>query len=249
MTPKIIVVTSAYGYDTVVQLGGQSALLEIIKASGADGVEIRQELLTSADELKNISNKIKGLGLNSVYSVPSTLFDDSGNIALKLVQNSLQEAASLGAHFLKLSLGHLPSQYDLTDLSLLLAHSPVQLVIENDQTPQGGHIAPLVNFFDEVKAKNAPIKMTFDMANWHWHGEDAVIAAQTFAPFVAYIHVKESQEKDHKRVAVALDDSDGDWRKVLCELPKGIPRGIEFPLVDHDLVTVTTHYVNLLKGF
>lgn len=247
MTKEIIVVTSAYGNDTVVQLGGQSALLEIIKASGADGVEIRQELLTGADELNEISNKIKHLGLISAYSVPGTLFDDSGKITLKLVQNSLQEAVSLGAHFLKLSLGELPSQYDLNDLSPLLTHSPVQLVIENDQTPQGGHIAPLVDFFDEVKATNVPIKMAFDMANWHWHGEDAFIAAQTFAPFVAYIHVKESQKKDHKRVAIALDDSDGHWKKVLSVLPKNIPRGIEFPLVDHDLVTVTKHYVNLLK--
>lgn len=247
MTREIIVVTSAYGNDTVAQLGGQSALLDIIKASGADGVEIRQELLTGADELNEIAIKIKELELISVYSVPEALFDNSGNIALTLVQNSLQEAANLGAHFLKLSLGELPSQYDLNDLSPLLTDSPVQLVIENDQTPQGGHIAPLVDFFAEVKATNIPINMTFDMANWHWHGEDALVAAQTFAPFVAYIHVKESQKKDHKRVAIALDDSDGTWKKVLSVLPKNIPRGIEFPLVDHDLVAVTKHYVNLLK--
>ncbi|MCW2256643.1 sugar phosphate isomerase/epimerase [Providencia alcalifaciens] len=129
----------------------------------------------------------------------------------------------------------------------LLSRSSVLLVIENDQTPEGGHIASLVTFFNEVKTTNLPIKMTFDMANWHWHDEDAFIAAQTFAPFVAYIHVKESQKKENKRVAIALDDSAGNWKKVLSILPKNVPYGIEFPLVDHDLVAVTKHYVNQLK--
>lgn len=247
MTREIIVVTSAYGNDTVAQLGGQSALLEIIKASGADGVEIRQELLTDNENLDEIAIKIKQLGLVSAYSVPRTLFDESGNIALKLVQNSLQDAARLGARFLKLSLGDLPSQYALNDLHSVLIQSSVLLVIENDQTPEGGYIAPLVAFFDEVKTTGLPIKMTFDMANWHWHGEDALIAAQTFASFVAYIHVKESHKKENKRVAIALNDSDGSWKKVLSILPKNVPYGIEFPLVDHDLVAVTKHYVNQLK--
>lgn len=44
MTREIIVVTGAYGTDTVQQLGGQTALLPIIADAGADGVEIRREL-------------------------------------------------------------------------------------------------------------------------------------------------------------------------------------------------------------
>ncbi|MCW2256644.1 sugar phosphate isomerase/epimerase [Providencia alcalifaciens] len=102
MTREIIIVTSAYGNDTVAKLGGQSALLEIIKASGADGVEIRQELLKANDDLDEIAIKIEQLGLISAYSVPRTLFDESGRIALKIVQDSLQDAARLGARFLKL---------------------------------------------------------------------------------------------------------------------------------------------------
>lgn len=41
---KIIVITSACGTDTVRQLGGQVAILPMISAAGADGVEIRREL-------------------------------------------------------------------------------------------------------------------------------------------------------------------------------------------------------------
>lgn len=45
MKTEIIVVTGAYGTDTVKQHGGQRALLPIIAGAGADGVEIRRELL------------------------------------------------------------------------------------------------------------------------------------------------------------------------------------------------------------
>nr|WP_314265252.1 xylose isomerase [uncultured Moellerella sp.] len=247
MNNEIIVVTAAYGNDKVAQLGGQLALLEMIKSSGADGVEIRQELLSPNDNLEKIALKIKQLALISVYSVPCTLFDNSGAIDLDLVQNSLFDSKLLGARYLKLSLGHLPALYDLSPLLPLLHNSSVQLVIENDQTAEGGHIAPLIRFFESVKLNALPIKMTFDMANWHWHGEDALIAAQTFSSFVAYIHVKESEIKANKRVAIALDDSDGSWKKVLSCLPNNVPRGIEFPLIGQDLTAVTNHYISQLK--
>ncbi len=247
MNNEIIVVTAAYGNDKVAQLGGQLALLEMIKSSGADGVEIRQELLSPNDNLEEIALKIKQLALISVYSVPCALFDNSGVLDLDLVQKSLFDSELLGARYLKLSLGHLPAQYDLSPLLPLLNNSSVQLVIENDQTIEGGHIAPLIRFFESVKLSALPIKMTFDMANWHWHGEDALIAAQTFAPFVAYIHVKESEIKANKRVAIALDDSDGSWKKVLSCLPNNVPRGIEFSLIGQDLTAVTNHYVSQLK--
>lgn len=42
MKTEIIVVTGAYGADTVKQQGGQRALLPIIAGAGADGVEIRR---------------------------------------------------------------------------------------------------------------------------------------------------------------------------------------------------------------
>ena len=248
MNNEIIVVTAAYGSDKVTQLGGQIALLDMIKSSGADGVEIRQELLLPDEKLEKIAIKVKQLSLISVYSVPCALFNNSAVLNLELVKKSLFDSEQLGARYLKLSLGQLPEQYDLSPLLSLLKNSSVQLVIENDQTAEGGHIAPLVRFFESVKLAALPIKMTFDMANWHWHDEDALRAAQIFAPFIAYIHVKESDIKANKRVAIPLDQSDGSWKKVLSSLPNHVPRGIEFPLVGDDLLAVTTHYVSQLKG-
>ncbi|SUX67145.1 Uncharacterised protein [Citrobacter freundii] len=49
MKRKIMVVTAAYGYDQVRAAGGQAAMLPIIAEAGADGVEIRRELLTDAE--------------------------------------------------------------------------------------------------------------------------------------------------------------------------------------------------------
>ena len=47
--PEIIVVTAAYGTHKVAELGGQTALLPLIKAAGADGGEIRRELFSEED--------------------------------------------------------------------------------------------------------------------------------------------------------------------------------------------------------
>ncbi|MEQ4530141.1 MAG: sugar phosphate isomerase/epimerase, partial [Mixta sp.] len=49
MKPEIIVVTAAFGHQKVTELGGQQALLPIIAEAGADGVEIRRELLSQAE--------------------------------------------------------------------------------------------------------------------------------------------------------------------------------------------------------
>lgn len=247
MSKQIIVVTAAYGAQTVKQLGGQQALFNTIQGTNADGIEIRQELLLPSDNLDDIASGLKTRQLTAVYSVPDTLFQHHTPIEMAKLKRYFDEAKQLNARFLKLSLGDLPEQYDLTEVITLIKHYSTQLVIENDQTEVGGHIAPLKRFFADVVEKALPIKMAFDMANWHWLGEDPVVAAQYFAPLVAYIHVKACQPRADKLVAVALDDSDGSWKEVLHILPNNVPRGIEFPLEGHDLRAVTEHYVSLLK--
>ncbi|EHZ6871250.1 xylose isomerase [Providencia rettgeri] len=249
MSKHIIVVTAAYGAQTVKQLGGQQALLEMIQNSHADGVEIRQELLLPNDSLTDIADKLQARQLKAVYSIPDTLFQQRAPIAITKLQGYFEDAKQLNARFLKLSLGELPECYDLSEVIGVINQYTTQLVIENDQTEAGGHIAPLERFFADVKTQSMPIKMAFDMANWHWHREDPLKAAHIFAPQVAYIHVKACQLRDNKRVAVALDDSDGTWKEVLTALPNDVPCGIEFPLEGDDLRAVTEYYVSLLKTF
>lgn len=76
MTREIIVVTGAYGTDTVRQLGGQSALLPIIADADADGVEIRRELFSEQElqSLPALAKAIEQHQLFAVYSAPEALF-------------------------------------------------------------------------------------------------------------------------------------------------------------------------------
>lgn len=248
MKPEVIVVTSAYGHDLVRSLGGQSSLLPVIAASGADGVEIRRELLTGTDCLSKLAQAIRQLGLCCVYSAPEPLISPAGVVDLAKVALLLAEADTLGARLLKLPLGQLPDAPDLRALTALLQGHAARLVIENDQTVTGGTLAPLVGFFQAVAQQAAPIGMTFDMANWHWLGESNRLAASRLAPHVEYIHVKASREFNGRVHAVALDDAPESWRELLNQLPGSVPRGIESPLQGRDLVAVTRGYVAGLKS-
>ncbi|MBJ7220333.1 MULTISPECIES: sugar phosphate isomerase/epimerase family protein [unclassified Brenneria] len=248
MEREIVVVTAAYGNDTVRQLGGQEALLPVIAGAGADGVEIRRELLTqhALQDLPELAVRIEQHQLFAVYSVPEGLFSPDGGLNPEL-ETRLAEAVALKARVVKFSLGHYRPAYDLSALNARLSALPVQVVVENDQTKACGILSPLNAFFSAARRSQSPIRMTFDMANWRWVDEDAEQAAAQLADHVHYIHVKAAKPSHSGWRAVALDDSDGSWKSLISLLPAQAMRGIEFPLVGEDLTAVTRHYVNLLR--
>lgn len=246
-TPEIIVVTAAYGAQQVAQLGGQRALIPLIKQAGADGVEIRRELF-SADEfvqLHTLADALSHHALRASYSVPEALWLEDGALNPRLSQ-FLLEAEQIGAQRLKLALGHFVA-LDNGELAQTLANTSVTLVIENDQTPSSS-LAALQTFFHRACDAALPLDMTFDMGNWLWTGEDALHAAAQLSRYVSYIHVKAAMPHQASFRAIALDESDGSWRTLLQALPADAPRGIEFPLEGADLVAVTRHYVDLLRA-
>lgn len=245
---EIVVVTAAYGNQTVKDLGGQAELLKHIAESGADGVEIRRELFVEGEinQLDVLAEKIGQHGLMAFYSVPESLFLAGGEVNPSLA-NFLNEADSLNARKLKIALGNFKPGEDLTELKVLLKQHHVEVVVENDQTPDGGILHPMNAFFFAAESLHLPVAMTFDMANWLWVGQDALEAAKSLSQHVNYVHVKAASERDGKLHAVALDDSDGSWKPVLAALPRSAPRGIEFPLVGDDLTAVTRYYVDLLR--
>lgn len=249
MTREIIIVTGAYGTDTVQQLGGQAALLPIIAAAGADGVEIRRELFSAQDlqALPALAQAIEQQQLFAVYSAPEALFTPQHTLNPNLAA-LLAEAQTLNARQLKLSLGHYQPGFDFTELKVALEQHPVNLVVENDQTPDCGILSLLNAFFHAAEDNRLPVSMTFDMANWHWVGQDAFAAAERLARHVSYVHVKAATHGMRGWRAVALDDSDGSWRELLTRLPQDVPRGIEFPLQGDSLEDVTRYYVNLLRA-
>ncbi|QIQ20990.1 substrate-binding domain-containing protein [Zophobihabitans entericus] len=93
MARDIIIVSSAYGYEKIQQLGGQSEVLGIVKKSGAEGIEIRRELFSEQDlqTLPQLSEKIKSSQLSCFYSVPYPLnyLIDSGFEAIIFITESL----------------------------------------------------------------------------------------------------------------------------------------------------------------
>jgi sugar phosphate isomerase/epimerase len=249
MKKEIIVVTSAYGTEKVQQSGGQAALLPLIAKAGADGVEIRRELLSpqELDSLPALAQALEQQQLCAVYSAPEALFTPQHTLNPNL-SALLAEAQILRARRLKLSLGHYQPGFDFTELKSILGQSPTQLMVENDQTAECGILSPLCAFFHAIEERQLPVCMTFDMANWHWVGQDALAAADKLTHHVGYIHVKAATQGPRGWRAVALDDSDGSWRSLLARLPHDVPCGIEFPLQGDNLEAVTRHYVDLLRA-
>ncbi|WP_053141098.1 sugar phosphate isomerase/epimerase family protein [Erwinia billingiae] len=247
MEREVIVVTAAYGREKIAALGGQQAVVPIVAAAGADGVEIRRELFSDKElqTLPALGKAIADARLTAFYSVPEALFTEQGVLNPHLDRH-LAEAEQLNAQRLKYSLGHYQCGFDASALREKLAGQPVQLVVENDQT-DCGTLAALEGYAQDGGDARADSGLTFDMGNWLWVGDEPIAAAQRLSPYVTYIHVKAAARNGHAWQAVALDDADNLWRETLALLPREVPRGIEFPLEGDDLVAVTRHYVDLLK--
>lgn len=247
MKRKIMVVTAAYGYDQVRAAGGQTALLPIIAEAGADGVEIRREILTDAElkTLPTMASAIEIFGLLACYSAPEPLFTEDGNLNPRLPE-LLQEAQALQALWLKVSLGHFAHSEQFDVLREWLDNSGMELVVENDQTACG-RLQQMKHFNDACQAFNLPISLTFDMGNWLWVGDSPEEAAKQLASNVGYIHVKAATPHRDSYRAVPPDQTEPRWLALLDTLPADVPRGIEFPLEGQDLTAVTRQYVALLR--
>lgn len=247
MKREIIVVTAAYGQQQVRAMGGQQALLPIIAAAGADGVEIRRELLSVQEltALPALAEAIHTARLVAFYSVPESLFMPDGSLNPRLDQH-FAEAEQLNAQLLKYALGHYQPTFECQVLRNKLAGKKVHLVVENDQT-DCGKLAALDRFFHACGESRTCNGMTFDMGNWLWVGDNPLEAAHRLSRYVSYIHVKAAVPQGEGWRAVALDDADNLWRETLALLPSDVPRAIEFPLEGADLVAVTRHYVDLLR--
>jgi len=247
MGRKIIVVTAAYGADHVRQVGGQRAILPVIAAGGADGVEIRRELFNDEElqALPTLAQSIELLGLFACYSAPAALLMPDGTLNPDLPRY-LAEASTLNALWLKVSLGHFRDKQPLVALRELLLESGMTLVVENDQT-DCGQLAPMQRFKAACRVMELPVTLTFDIGNWLWVGESPEEAARHLAPAVSYIHVKAAVPHHQHFRAIPPDNADARWMDLLNQLPADAPRGIEFPLEGPDLAAVTRHYVNLLR--
>jgi len=245
---KVLISLSSFG---AAETGrhGQLWCTDLARQAGADGVEVRGELLRDAGtELPALA------GRTAVYSSPEGLWTHDGLLDEAALQRGIHASQVLHAPRLKMSVGgfgaSLPSSHaSLQQLKALLAAAPqVELVIENDQTASAGTLAAMQAFFVAQGEAGLDLGMTFDMGNWHWQGECPLQAAQALAPYVRYVHCKGVQRLPAKWIAVPLAESVAPWRAVLRALPADVPHAIEYPLVGDDLVAVTRGQVDIIRA-
>ena len=225
---------------------GQRWCTDLAAEAGADGVEVRGEMLRMPDaELAELR------GRAAVYSSPEGLFATDGTLDAAALDEGLRRAALLAAPRLKMAIGGFDAARSRPGLDALrerLAAQPVELVIENDQTASAGTVPALQAFFTAQREAGLDLGMTFDMGNWHWLGECPLEAARAFAPQVRYVHCKGVQRRPDKWVAVPLAESSAPWRAVLRALPADVPHAIEYPLVGDDLVAITRTQLDFIRN-
>jgi sugar phosphate isomerase/epimerase len=244
--PPVSISLSSYGADLVRQRG-QGSFVDILAAAGATHIEWREELLTIEDPAQ-LANATQKRGLESVYSSPMELWLAGQSKPNPNLITTLQRAQAFGAKWLKVSLGYFTDNSDLQTLSQVLGKSAVQLLVENDQTLHGGRIEPFQRFFAAVEHHHLPIKMTFDIGNWHWQDQPAANAARLLGRHVGYVHCKAvSRRADGKLAAMPPTASDLQlWEQLLRHMAQGVMRAAEYPLQGEDLLQLTTEHVATL---
>jgi sugar phosphate isomerase/epimerase len=244
--PAVSISLSSYGADLVRQRG-QGSFIEVLAAAGATHIEWREELLTVEDPAQ-LAEATLTQGLQSVYSSPMELWLAGQSKPNPQLISALGRAQAFGARWLKVSLGYFTDNCDLQALARALGESSVQLLVENDQTLHGGRIEPFQRFFAEVEQHHLPIKMTFDIGNWHWQDQSAACAARLLGRHVGYVHCKAvTRRADGKLIAIPPSASDlQQWEHLLRHMAPGVMRAAEYPLQGEDLVQLTTEHVAAL---
>ncbi|WP_413790717.1 MULTISPECIES: sugar phosphate isomerase/epimerase family protein [unclassified Pseudomonas] len=246
-TPPVSISLSSYGADLVRQQG-QGSFIDLLAAAGASHIEWREELLTTEQPME-LANAARARGLHSIFSSPLELWLAGQSRPNPALAPALQRAEAFGSTWLKVSLGHFTDSNDLAALAQVLAASPVQLLVENDQTLQGGRIEPMQRFFNAAQAHALPVAMTFDIGNWQWQDQSAAVAARQLGRHVAYVHCKAVARRDDGRL-VAMPPAMSDlhlWEQLLKHMAPDVMRAAEYPLQGDDLLQLTTRHVAALS--
>ena len=237
---------SSYGAD-LVRSRGQASFLPLLAMAGAQRVELREELFAGPPDTEALTAAIQLQGLECVFSSPLELWREDGQLNPEL-EPTLRRAEACGAGWLKVSLGLLPEQPDLAALGRRLARHGLQLLVENDQTPQGGRIEVLERFFRLAERQQLDLAMTFDIGNWRWQEQAADEAALRLGRYVGYVHCKAViRNRDGKLVAVPPSAADLQyWQRLLQHFPEGVARAIEYPLQGDDLLSLSRRHIAAL---
>jgi len=244
----IVISLSSFGASEV-KRHGQAKFVDISKEAGADGVEIRSELLSpNKSELSFIAQQAEWM--HRVFSCAAPLFSGDGELQTDNISYALECSELLRADVIKFSIGggSRASYQQYKRLGTLLGNKASSVLIENDQSNTSGSIFHLKRFFDKSTEAGLKLGMTFDIGNWHWTGECPRTAVDEFVDRVKYVHMKGVYRQPAKWVAVPLAESQAPWKSILDSLPAKTPWAIEYPLIGDDLVEITKREVEQLRA-
>lgn len=246
---KIIIPLNSFSQSEITKEDYEN-YFQVIKDSGAYGVELRQELFTSqSPPLEWLKMKLEQASLFTVFSSPAPLWKKNGAFNQEAIEKVYYEAHLVRASWIKVSLGHY--QADFSDMAPLIEFleedrhgSPVQLLVENDQTPYGGEIRPLKLFFEQVSRQSLNIKMTFDTGNWIFVNQDPIEAIRYFAPHVVYVHLKKVIALNNKLVTVPLSIEPSGWEPFIQAFSSETVMALEFPIYP---IQTTGTYIDMVS--
>lgn len=250
----VYVITAAFGADEVME-NGQEAYVPIVVNSGAKGIEVRRELLSAIHmSLSELGEVIERQQLHAAYSAAVTIWNEAGELNHDVISAVLDEASAIKASFVKVCLGgYNPSVSDLKELKRLVdeyaTSRGIQIALENDQSEGGGTIPPLRNFLQDASRAEIALKMTFDLGNWLWTGENIVEAAKVFAPQTVYIHAKYGVLASGTwKVTAPPIEENTDWQEAMKYFHREIPVAIEFPIFSKEKEKETAQWVTFLAA-
>lgn len=225
-------------FDELINKGThQIDLLDRIHELGIKKVEIRREYLRDEDELSELKEKAKELGMELFYSVPDILFQEKLLEQDTLIQY-FEEYNMLGAKQLKIVAGHAeaPSEEEMEMLEDLMEEYYIHhLTLENDQsdysTPE-----KLQRLLQQLLDIGIPAGLTFDTGNFLIIGEDPVKAAETLKEDVSFVHMKNVKADTHELTLV--DEGDVPMFDVIEVFPEDIHYAIEYPCGSNPFDTV-----------
>ncbi|MBB3103365.1 sugar phosphate isomerase/epimerase family protein [Azomonas macrocytogenes] len=246
--PPVSISLSSFGAHAVLE-HGQASFLPLVSAGGATFAEVREELFGPGEpDLQALAQAIQTHRLQCIYSSPLQLWQENGQLDTVTLKRALGRAQSLNARWLKVSIGYYVGQ-NLAELAICLAGYPVRLLVENDQTAQGGRIAPLQDFFAAVQRQQLDIGMTFDIGNWHWQRETPSFAAMQLGRHVEYVHCKAVRQVNERLHAVPPSVEElADWTALFACFRTNLPRAIEFPLQGDNLAKEVAQQVENLAN-
>lgn len=214
------------------------AAIRLAREAGADGFELRRELLPpvlTPDDIQCIRAALAALPAPSFYSIPQPVFLH-GRVEREPVTHALAEARALGCRLVKFAPGD-TLQPDDTALDALCAIltaaenlAPGTLVsLENDQTPVSAHPDAWARLFERAASRHCALGMTFDLGNWVCLETDALRAARTLGRFVVYVHAKAVRREGDAWASAPFREATT-CHPALAYLPHHAPRAIEFPV-------------------